>query len=81
MYPSPYLMIALVTQSGGVSPTMPASSMTHASVPVPVAFPQLSLPICHYLSTPPSPCALGQQVTTYHLIYCLVPPCVLIVRP
>ncbi len=68
IYPSPYLMIALVTQSGGVSPTTPALSITYASAPVQVPFPQLSPPVHHYHPTPPSPCTLGQQVTTYRLV-------------
>ncbi len=72
-------MTVLVTQSGGVNPTMPVLSMTYASVLVPVAFPQSSLPIHHYLSTLPSPYALGQQVTAYQLSYCSVLSRVLIV--
>ncbi len=68
MYPSPYLVIAPVTQSGSVSPTTPALSMTHASILTPVPFPQLSPLIHHYHPTLPSPCALGQQVTVYHPI-------------
>ena len=79
MYPSLHLVTALVTQSGGVSPTTLALSMTHASVLVLVAFPQLSPLIHRYLPTPPSSYTLGQQVTTYYLVYCLVPPRVLIV--
>ncbi len=37
MYLPLCLVIAPVTQNGGVSPTTPALSMTHASVPVPAA--------------------------------------------
>ncbi len=58
-------MIASVTQSGGVSPTMPVLSMTRASVPALVPFPQLSPLVHRYHPTLPSPCTLGQQVTTY----------------
>jgi len=79
MFPLSCLMTVLVTQSGGVNPTMLALSITHASVPALVAFPWLSPCIHHYLPTPPNPCALGQQVTAYRLPYCLAPPCVLIV--
>ena len=47
---------------GAASPMMPALSMTHASVLVPVPFPQLSPHVRSYRPIPPSPCALGQQV-------------------
>ncbi len=61
----PLLLIALVTVllNGGVSPITPALSMTHASVPVPVPFPQLSPHVRSYCPITPNPCALGQQVT------------------
>ncbi len=65
LYPSPHLITVPVTQNGGMSPTMPASSMTHVSALAPVPFPQLSLPAHSYCSSTPSPCALGQQVTAY----------------
>ena len=65
-------MIAPVMQSGSVNLTMPVLSITHVSVPVLAAFPRLS-PLVHcYHPTPPSPCALGQQVTIYCLGYCLM---------
>src|SRR6266851_2388676 len=61
----PFLLIALVTVllTGGASPMTLALSMTHASVPVPAPFPQLSPHICSYHPITPNPCALGQQVT------------------
>src|SRR6266851_273538 len=62
----PFLsLIALVTVllSGAASPMTPALSMTHASAPVPVHFPQLNLPAPSYCPITPNPCALGQQVT------------------
>src|SRR6266851_8789282 len=57
--------IALVTAllSGAASPMTPALSMTHASAPVPVPFPQLSPHVPSYRLISPNPCALGQQVT------------------
>src|SRR6266851_3216248 len=55
---------AIVLLNGGVNPMTPALSMTHASVPVPVPFPQLSLPVHSYPPITPSPCTLGQQVIT-----------------
>src|SRR6266851_2105391 len=55
---------AIVLLNGGANPMTPALSMTHASVPVPVPFPQLSLPVHSYPPITPSPCALGQQVIT-----------------
>src|SRR5216683_388782 len=64
--PSPFLSrIALVTVplSGAASPMTPALSMTHASVPAPIPFPQLSPHIPSYRPITPNPCALGQQVT------------------
>src|SRR5216683_1705176 len=56
--------IALVTAllSGAASPMTPALSMTRASAPVPVRFPQLSPHVPSYRPITPSPCALGQQV-------------------
>ncbi len=62
--PSP-LLIAHVTAppSGAASPMGPALSMTHASAPVPVPFPQLSPRVRSYRPITPNPCALGQQVT------------------
>jgi len=42
---------------------MPALSMTRASAPVPVPFPQLSPHVPSYRPITPNPCALGQQVT------------------
>src|SRR6266853_1647688 len=59
-------LIALVTVPliGGVSPMMPVSYMTRASVLVPVPFPQLSPHVLRYRPITPNPCALGQQVTT-----------------
>src|SRR6266851_10307652 len=52
----------IVLLNGGASPMAPALSTTRASVPVPVLFPQLSLPAPSYRPIIPSPCALGQQV-------------------
>src|SRR5216683_6681216 len=52
-----------VRLSGGVNPMTPVSYMTHASVPVPVPFPQLSPHALSYRPITPNPCALGQQVT------------------
>src|SRR6266853_1577281 len=63
--PLPFLSpIALVTVplSGAVTPMTPALSMTHASAPVPVPFPQLSPHVPSYRPITPNPCALGQQV-------------------
>src|SRR5712671_4651517 len=40
-----------------------AFSMTHASAPAPVPFPQLSPRVLSYRPITPNPCALGQQVT------------------
>jgi len=70
---------ALVTVllNGGVSPMTPVLSTTHASVPVPVPFPQLSPLVRSYRPITPNPCTLGQQVTTLlsrlivssHLVY------------
>ena len=63
--PLPSLSLtALVTASlsGAASPMMPALSMTRASAPVPVPFPQLSPHVPSYHPIIPSPCALGQQV-------------------
>jgi len=65
---------AIVLLNGGASPMMPALSMTHASVPVPVPFPQLSPHIRSYCPITPNPCSLGQQVTTCYLVL-LFPPC------
>src|SRR6266851_316272 len=60
----PLLLIVsvVVLLNGGVSPMTPALSMTHASVPVLVPFPQLSPYVRSYRPIIPSPCALGQQV-------------------
>ncbi len=52
----------IVLLNGGASPMAPALSTTRASVPVPVLFPQLSLPAPSYRPITPSPCALDQQV-------------------
>jgi len=64
----PTLPLTLITSvvvllNGSASPMTPALSMTHASVPVPVPFPQLSPHICSYRPIIPNPYALGQQVT------------------
>src|SRR6266851_6711767 len=72
LFPLPHSAIVPVTLNGVVSPTTPALSMTCASVPALVVSPQLSLPIHPYHSPSPSPCTLGQQVTTYRFAYCLV---------
>src|SRR5216683_3948792 len=75
--PSPPL-IALVTVplSGAANPMTPALSMTHASAPAPVPFPQLSPHVPSYHPITPSPSVLGQQVIALlsHLIVssCLV---------
>ncbi len=61
-------MSVLVTWNGGVNRIMPVSYITPVSAPAPVPFPQLSLPVCSYRPITPNPCALGQQVTTYHLV-------------
>ncbi len=53
-----------VLLNGSASPITPALSTTHASVPVPVPFPQLSPHVRSYRPITPNPCALGQQVTT-----------------
>src|SRR5216683_3570930 len=71
--PFPLLsLITLVTvhPNGGVNPMVLALSMTHASVPVLVPFPQLSPHVPSYCPIIPNPCALGQQVTAMlsHLI-------------
>ena len=58
------IMSAVVLLNGSASPMTPALSMTHASVPVPAPFPQLSPHICSYHPITPNPCALGQQVIT-----------------
>src|SRR5713101_2424357 len=60
--PLPLIAHVTVLLNGGASPMTPALSMTHASVPVPVPFPQLSPHVCSYHPITPSPCALGQQV-------------------
>ncbi len=75
-----YLVIILVTLNGIVNPITPALSMTHASVLALAVFPQLSLPVCPYCFLSPSPCTLGQQVTTYWFAYCFVYQCLLIVQ-
>src|SRR6266851_10422307 len=56
------IALVIVLLNGGASPMAPALSMTHASAPVPVPFPQLSLHVRSYRPITPSPCALGQQV-------------------
>ena len=57
----------------------PALSMTRASVPVPVPFPQLSPHARSYRPIIPSPCALGQQVITLlSRLIVLAPPRVLL---
>src|SRR6266851_3012132 len=60
--PLPLIMSAVVLLNGSASPMTPALSMTHASVPVLVPFPQLSPHVCSYCPITPSPCTLGQQV-------------------
>ncbi len=55
---------AVVLLNVGASPMMPALSMTHASVPVLVPFPQLSPHVHSYCPIIPNPCTLGQQVIT-----------------
>src|SRR6266851_9211008 len=60
--PLPLIVRVTVLLNGGASPMMPALSMTHASAPVPVPFPQLSPRVRSYPPIIPSPCALGQQV-------------------
>ena len=72
---TPYLVSVPVTQNGSVNCIMPVSYMTPASVPAPVPFPQLSLPICSYHPITPNPYALGQQVTIITSSYC--PHCTL----
>ena len=68
----PLSLIAYVTvlRNGGASPMTPALFMTHASVPVPDPFPQLSPCVRSYRPITPNPCTLGQQVTALlsHLI-------------
>ncbi len=59
-----------VQLTGGVNAMMPVSYMTHASVPAPVPFPQLSPHVPSYRPITPSPCALGQQV----IVVLLFPP-------
>ncbi len=53
------IVIAVVLLNGGVSPMMPALSMTHAFVLVLVPFPQLSPHIRSYCPIIPNPCTLG----------------------
>ena len=76
LFPLLCLVIASVTPNGGVSHITLVLSMTHASVPAPVPFPQLSPHVRSYRPIIPSPCALGQQVIAYHphliVLYCLV---------
>ncbi len=70
------IVSAAVLLNGGANPMMPASSMTCASVLVPVPSPQLSPHIHSYRPIIPNPCALGQQVTVCYLVL-LSPPCTL----
>src|SRR5216683_3502772 len=74
--PLPLIASVVVLLNGGVSPMTPALSMTHASVPVPVPFPQLSPHVSSYRPIIPSPCALGQQVTVV-LSRLIVLPCLM----
>src|SRR6266851_1351453 len=68
----PLLLIALVTVllNGGASYITPALSMTHASVPVPVPFPQLSLHVCSYRPIPSQSLCFGSAgdrvLLSYH---------------
>ena len=57
--PLPLIASVVVLLNGGASPMTPALSMTHASVPVSVPFPQLSPHVRSYHPITPSPCALG----------------------
>ncbi len=66
-------MIVVVLLNGSVNPMTRALSMTHAFVPAPVPFPQLSPHVRSYCPIIPSPYALGQQVIALlsHLIVLL----------
>ncbi len=86
---SPLIVIVAAQPIGGVNPMTRVLSMTHAFVPAPVPFPQLSPHVCSYCPIIPSPCTLGQQViassprliVSLYLMfpsYCLVAPRVLI---
>src|SRR5216683_2384445 len=68
--PLPLITSAVVLLNSGASPMTPALSMTHASILVPVPFPQLSPHVCSYHPITPSPCTLGQQMIALlsHLI-------------
>src|SRR5216683_5508866 len=57
------IVLVIVPRSGVASPMGHASSMTCASAPVPVPFPQLSPHVPSYRPIIPNPCVLGQQVT------------------
>ncbi len=63
----------IVLLNGGANPMTPALSMTHASVPVPVPFPQLSPHVRSYRPIIPSPCTLGQQVIVLLLQLIVLP--------
>ncbi len=80
LYPLLLFVTVLVTWSGVVNPTMPALSITRASVLALVVSPLLSLPVCPYCVPLPSPCTLGQQVTTYGFLIPSVIVRVLIVQ-
>src|SRR5712671_4839923 len=60
-FPSSYCPCDCATE-WRCKPMTPALSMTHASTPAPVPFPQLSPHVPSYRPISPSPCALGQQV-------------------
>src|SRR6266851_2786776 len=74
--PLPLTASVVVLLNGGASPITPALSMTHASVLVPVPFPQLSPHIRSYHPITPSPCTLGQQVIAL-LSQLIVLPCLM----
>src|SRR5216683_2275144 len=81
--PAPFLSLithVTVLLSGGANPMTPASSMTRASVPAPVPFPQLSPHVPSYCPITPNPCALGQQVTVV-LSHLIVLPCLVYFYP
>ncbi len=65
---APLLLLTIpVTPNGIVSPTMPASYMTHASV-LALVVSHLSSPLVYPYCLPlPSLCTLGQQVNAYCL--------------
>src|SRR6266851_7879142 len=68
--PPPLIVIVVVLLIGGVNPMTCVLSITHAFVPAPVPFPQLSPHVHSYRPIIPSPCTLGQQVIT--LLSCLI---------